>query len=110
MPPRVWPQSSGGLLVTYPGSSVRQRCLCSFRISEEAVSSAGTDVGRGSLETTGNRVLDIMCLTWDVWSYNPYVLLLWILSGPRIEELCEMSFSNKLQTIGYNFLSYYNAT
>ena len=27
--------------------------------------SAGTDVGRGSLETTGNRVLDIMYHTWD---------------------------------------------
>ena len=26
---------------------------------------AGTDVSRGSLETTDNRVLDIMCLTWD---------------------------------------------
>ena len=25
--------------------------------------SAGTNVGRGSFETTGNRVLDIMCLT-----------------------------------------------
>ena len=31
--------------------------------------SAGTDVGRGSLEITGNRVLDILCLTWDESSY-----------------------------------------
>ena len=27
--------------------------------------STGTDVRRGSLETNGNRVLDIICLTWD---------------------------------------------
>ena len=27
--------------------------------------SAGTDVGRGSLETADNRVLNSMCLTWD---------------------------------------------
>ena len=26
--------------------------------------SAGTDVGRGTLETTGNRVFDIMSHTW----------------------------------------------
>ena len=26
---------------------------------------AGTNVGRGSLETIGNRVFDIMPLTWD---------------------------------------------
>ena len=32
-------------------------------ISAGAVSSAGTDVGRGILESTGNKVLDIMCLT-----------------------------------------------
>ena len=39
------------------------------RISPGAVSSAGTDVGRGSLDKTGNRVLHNMCLTWDEWSY-----------------------------------------
>ena len=44
------------------------RVLMSFRISAGAVSSAGTYVGRDSLETSGNRVLDIMCLTWDEWS------------------------------------------
>ena len=31
--------------------------------------SAGTDVGRGSPETTGNRVFDIMSHTWEKWSY-----------------------------------------
>ena len=32
--------------------------------------SAGTDVGRrDSLETTGNRVFDIISHTWDEWSY-----------------------------------------
>ena len=30
--------------------------------------SADTDVGHGSLETIGNRVLVIMCLTWEEWS------------------------------------------
>ena len=39
--------------------------LMQLPISAGAVSSAGTDVDRGSLKTTGNRVLDIMCLTWD---------------------------------------------
>ena len=45
--------------------------------------SAGTDVGRGSLETT---MLDITCLTRDEWNY-PELLLLWELSDPRIAEL-----------------------
>ena len=31
--------------------------------------SAGTDFGCGILETTGNRVFDIMSRTWDEWSY-----------------------------------------
>ena len=36
--------------------------LMQLPITAGAVSSAGTDVGRDSLETSGNRVLDIMCL------------------------------------------------
>ena len=35
-----------------------------------AVSSTGTDVGSDILQTTGNRMLDIMFLKWDEWSYN----------------------------------------
>ena len=38
--------------VTYKVKKIIQNIIC--------VSSAGTDVGRGSLETAGNRVLDIM--------------------------------------------------
>ena len=49
--------------------------------------SSGTDVGRDSLETTDNRVLDIMCLKWDEWSY-PHLLLPWGLSNPRRAEPC----------------------
>ena len=42
--------------------------LMQLYINAGAVNSAGADVGRGSLETTGNRVLDIMRLTWGEWS------------------------------------------
>ena len=47
--------------------------------------SAGTDVGRGILQTTDNRVFHIMFLTWDDWSY-PQLLLLWGISDRRIAE------------------------
>ena len=44
--------------------------------------SAGTGVGRGSFETTGNRVLDIMSHTWDEWSYLS-LLLFWVIIRPE---------------------------
>ena len=73
------------LLAVYPSSSAQQRCQCSS-ISVQALPvqfhySAGTDVGRGSFETTGNRVLDIMSHTWDEYRYLPRGL-----SAPRIAK------------------------
>ena len=72
--------------MAYPVSSDQQWSQCSSRIS------AGAGLGRGSLETTGNRVFDIWSLTGDD--------TLGILSDLRIAELYEMpqSFSIKLHS------------
>ena len=71
----------------YPGSSAQQRSQCSTRIS------AGADVGRGSLKYPA-----IECLTLGLsrgmngvtQKELSFLLLLWGLSDPTIEELREM--------------------
>ena len=66
---------------------VRQRCWCSSRISAGAVSSAGTDVGRDTLETTSNYSVTHYVSHVGWLELPSAILLLWGLSDPRIAEL-----------------------